>query len=150
MKQLLSNHLKNVSGWKTNRKILAFAVDDYGNVRLHNNRAKENLVKGGVMLKGRFDHLDALDTREDYEMLFEVLNSVKDVNEKPAIFTSYALPCNTDYSATLTHGVYQPEDLDVTYGKLALSDVAYQGALKMLKEGIERGYLFSLNLARHV
>ena len=105
MKQFLANHLKNISGWKTNRKLLAFAVDDYGNVRLHNKTAKENLIKSGVKLNSRFDHLDALDTREDYEMLFEVLGSVKDINGNQAILTPYALPCNADYVPTKTLGV---------------------------------------------
>ena len=30
----IRNHIKNISGWRTNRKIIVFSVDDYGNVRL--------------------------------------------------------------------------------------------------------------------
>jgi hypothetical protein len=96
MKQTLANHIKNLGGWTTQRKILCFAVDDYGNVRLHSPEAQENLKSAGVELSSRFDYYDALDTREDFEHLFEVLSSVKDQQQNAAIFTPYALSANID------------------------------------------------------
>ena len=44
----LKNNLKNVQGWKTKRRLLAFAVDDYGNIRVANLKAKDNLLQKGV------------------------------------------------------------------------------------------------------
>lgn len=138
MKQFLSNHLKNIPGWKTKRKLIAFAVDDYGNIRLKNKMARERLYSKGVVLNGRFDHLDALDTREDFEHLFEVLNFVKDRNGSSAIFTPYALPCNTNYEASLKLGKYVPENLTTTYARLSSEDpIAYEGAYQLLKQGIQ-------------
>lgn len=138
MIDILKNHLKNIRGKKINRKLLAFAVDDYGNVRLACPKSKGNLINKGVKLNGRFDHFDALDTREDYELLFDVLSSVKDKNSNPAIFTPYALPCNTDYQKTTESDCFIPENLDVTYERLALQDRAYEGAYELLLEGIHQ------------
>lgn len=136
MKQFLANHLKNIPGWKTKRRLLAFAVDDYGNVRLASPKAKQNLQASGIKLIGRFDHFDALDTREDYEMLYDVLGSVKDKKENPAIFTPYALPCNTDYQKTTESDCFIPENLDVTYKRLGSQDKSYEGAHELLLDGI--------------
>lgn len=141
MKQFVANHLKNIPGWKTKRKLLAFAVDDYGNVRLASQKAKQNLLNCGVKLNGRFDYYDALDTREDYEMLFDILSSVKDKNGNPAIFTSYALSCNTDYHKTKDLGFYVPENLNITYNNLATEEKAYEGAYQLLLQGISQKLL---------
>jgi hypothetical protein len=137
MKQILFNHLKNFSGKKLNRKFLAFAVDDYGNVRLHSNQARERLEKVGVKINNRFDAYDAIDTTEDYQILFEALQVVKDIKGNSAIFTPYVLTCNTDFQATIEQNKFVPEDLPVTYKKLAALDNAYEGAYDTLLEGIK-------------
>ena len=142
MKQFLANHIKNLGGWTTQRKIVCFAVDDYGNVRLHSPKALENLKTKGVKLKNRFDHFDALDTREDFEQLYEVLNSVKDQHQNPAIFTPYALSANIDFESVLTHKKkYECDLLPITYKKLEAEDEAYKDAWKMLQEGIKLNFI---------
>lgn len=141
MKQQFANHIKNIKGWKTKRKLVAFSVDDYGNIRLSSKEARERLQKGGVELKGRFDHLDALDTKEDYEMLFDTLSSVKDQNGKPAIFTPYAMSCNIDFEKSIEQGAYVAERLDETYKILSTEDSAYEGAFQLLQEGIKCEFL---------
>ena len=78
--------LKNLIGWKTNRKIVVFSVDDYGNVRLNSKEAKTNLAQAGLPIYSRFDLLDTLETKQDLEQLYEVLESVKDKNVRPAVF----------------------------------------------------------------
>lgn len=133
----VKNNLKNIQGSKTKRRLLAFAVDDYGNIRVANLKAKENLLQKGVKLDNRFDHYDVLDTRGDYEMLFDVLSSVKDNKGNPAIFTPYALPCNTDYQKSIESDCFTPENLDLTYKKIGLQDSAYVGVYELLLEGIQ-------------
>ena len=102
IKQQLSNHIKNIPGWRTKRKLLVFSIDDYGNVRLDSKKARENLNRAGMKVKSRFDAFDALETREDLEMLFEVLNNVKDRTGHPAVFTPFALPCNINFERMKT------------------------------------------------
>jgi|GEM_PF-6332554 len=42
-KSIITNYIKNIPGWKSNRKLLVFAVDDYGNIRLSSKAAREKL-----------------------------------------------------------------------------------------------------------
>jgi hypothetical protein len=137
MKQQIFNYLKNISGWTTRRKILCFAVDDYGNIYLNSKESYLNLKERGVRLDGRFGHLDALDNREDFEQLYEVLDSVKDVNSKPANFTTYALPCNINFEKILKDSEkFEYELLPETYLKVSSEQKAYEGAWELLQEGI--------------
>lgn len=142
IKNTIINHAKNISGWKSNRKLLAIAVDDYGNIRLASSDAKERLLIKGVKLKNRFDQLDALDTREDYEHLFDILSSIKDKNNRSAVFTTYAMPCNVDFDKTVEKGEFVYEYLEQTYQKVIASDAsAYTGAYELIHEGIQSGLL---------
>ena len=76
MKQFLANHIKNIPGWRTKRKLVAIVVDVYGNVRVDSKKALENISKKNPNKAQRFDLFDTLETREDLQMLYEVLCSV--------------------------------------------------------------------------
>ncbi len=135
---------KNLIGWRTRRKVLVFSVDDYGNVRLASKQAREELDQSGLKAISRFDAYDTLENREDLEMLYAVLDSVRDKNGKGAVFTTYALPCNIDFEqmAEEDYSQYHFELLPQTFEKLAVLDPAsYEGAWNLLKEGISGGFL---------
>ena len=126
---------KNLVGWKTGRKILVFAVDDYGNVRLDSKKAREELDRAGMKVISRFDAYDTLENREDLEMLYEMLGSSRDAKGRPAVFTTYALPCNIDFEkmAGEDNSQYHFELLPRTFEKLSAMDpAAYQGAWPLL------------------
>jgi hypothetical protein len=144
MKQLIVNHLKNIFGWKTRRKIVVLSVDDYGNVRVDSKKARENMDKAGLRIDSRFDVYDTLETRQDLEMLCETLSSVKDANGRHAVFTPFALPCNIDFEqmAAENYARYHYETLPQTYAKLAaLQSAAYEGAWAMWQESMARGLM---------
>ena len=144
MKQTLLNHIKNIPGWRTDRKLVLFAVDDYGTVRLHSRAAREQLDQAGLPIDSRFDAYDTLETREDLEALYEVLDSVKDRNGKAAVFTPYALPCNIDFEQIREedYQAYRYEHLPTTYQKLsALQPNAYEGTWERWREGIAKGLM---------
>jgi hypothetical protein len=137
-------NLKNIYGWKTDRKIVVFSVDDYGNVRLDSRSARENLDKAGLRTLVRFDAYDSLENREDLEILFETLDSVKDVNGQSAKFTLFSVPCNIDFERIAEEGYleYHYELLPVTFQKLAsMNNKSYEGAWKLWKEGISHGLI---------
>ncbi|WP_298222773.1 hypothetical protein [Flavobacterium sp.] len=137
-------NLKNAIGWKTQRKIVVFSVDDYGNVRVNSKKALDNMKAAGMKSYSRFDALDTLETKQDLEQLFEVLSSVKDKNQRSAVFTPFALPCNIDFEKMESEDFQQFhfETLPVTYQKLAVQQPeAYQGAWDLWQAGIEKGYL---------
>lgn len=144
MKQALFDHIKNIPGWKTNRKIVVFPVDDYGNIRLASKEARKKLDKAGLKVLSRFDAYDTLETREDLEALYEVLSGVKDKHGNSAVFTPYALPCNINFEAMAVEGnvYYIYESLPETFNKLSLSDPqSYEGAWALWREGIDKGLM---------
>jgi hypothetical protein len=144
IKQEVSNHLKNIPGWRTKRKLVILSVDDYGNVRLNSKKALDQLQKVNIPFNSHFDRLDTLETREDLENLYDVLSSVKDQHGKPAIFTPYSLSCNIDFDAMKSNGYseYIYEDLPKTFEKLTQKDSnAYEGTWKLWQEGIDKGLM---------
>ena len=135
----IKNNLKNLIGWKTNKKIIVFSVDDYGNVRLDSAEARKNLDEAGMKIHSRFDVFDTLETREDLEMLFDSLSSVKDKNGNSAVLTAFAVPCNIDFELMQKEefSEYHYELLPVTFEKLTIKNsTAYQGAWQLWKEGL--------------
>ena len=140
---IISN-LKNSIGWKTNRKIVVFSVDDYGNVRLNSAAARKNMDAAGMKIYSRFDALDTLETTQDLEQLFAVLSSVKDKNDQHAIFSVFALPCNIDFEKMEADDFqyFYFETLPNTFKKLAIQQPeAYAGTWDLWKYGIETGFL---------
>ncbi len=128
---------KNLIGWKTDRKIVVFAVDDYGNVRLASKAAREVLDKKGLRVFSRFDLYDSLETADDLSALFEVLTAVRDSRGRHAVFTPLALPMNIDFERIIENGYVQfyNELLPATLAKLP----AHKGAWELWKEGMRAG-----------
>ncbi|MCU4173873.1 hypothetical protein [Carboxylicivirga sp. N1Y90] len=137
-------HLKNLLGWKTNRKILVLAVDDYGNVRVDSKEARERMDQAGLEVPLRFDAYDAMENREDLEILYETLDSVKGKNGEHAKVTAFSVPCNIDYDRMVEEDYqeYRYELLPQTFKKLAdRDDKAYSGTWDLWKKGMDEGYL---------
>ena len=144
MKQALLDNLKNMHGWKSARKILVISVDDYGNVRLDSKKARNSMDKAGLKVLNRFDAYDTLESRRDLEMLYEVLDSVRDSKDRAAVFTPFAMPSNINFEAMAEQDYqsYIPENLPETYRKLEnLQPDAYRGTWDLWQEGIKKGLM---------
>jgi hypothetical protein len=75
MKQTLKKHLINVRGGRINKKIVFFESDDWGSIRIPNNKIKGELLKEGLVKdKDSFSKFDTLKSYDDYSALFEYLN----------------------------------------------------------------------------
>ena len=134
--------LKNLPGWHTSRKIVVFAVDDYGNVRMDSADALKQLEKQGIESKNRFDSYDSMETDDDLNALYDILRSVKDKNGHPAVFTPYALCCNMDFEAMKAdhYQQYISERLDHTLYKLyQRHPAAYKNTWVLWQQGISEG-----------
>lgn len=146
-KNKIKLNAKNLIGWRTDRKIIVLAIDDYGNVRLDSKEAIENLDKKNIPVQSPFagfDLYDALETKEDLEMLFEVLTSVKDINGRNAVFSPFAVPCNPNFEEMreLGYEEYIYELLPQTYNKLSVNQPeAYKGTWELWKEAIDKELL---------
>ncbi|MGF1670526.1 MAG: hypothetical protein ACFCU6_08770 [Balneolaceae bacterium] len=144
IKKNLILNAKNVIGWKTDRKIVVFSVDDYGNVRLDSRKARNRLDDACIKVKSKFkglDLYDSLETRDDLTMLYDVLSSVKDKNGRYAVFTPFAVPYNINFEKIEEDGYqeYSNELLPDTYEKLSHSQPdSYQGAWELWMEGIDK------------
>jgi len=144
IKRSASLNLKNLIGWHSKRKIVVFSVDDYGNVRLDSKKAREEMDLAGIKAQSRFDRMDTLETREDLEMLYDVLRSVKDSKGNHAVFTPFAMPCNLDFEKIAESGFreFHNEPLTATYEKLSeLQPESYLGAWDLWQQGVEEGLM---------
>lgn len=138
MKRAIIDNLKNVLGWQSTNRLVAFAVDDYGNVRRHSSATKHPEAAN------RFDALDTLETREDLEALVDTLTAVKDKRGRPAVFTPYTLTSNPDFDAMEKEGyeTYHHENLLSTFEKVsAEQSQAYEGTWELWQQLIEGGVL---------
>ena len=143
IRRAIVDNVKNIQGWRTREKLVVFAIDDYGNVRLDSRAAREKLRAAGLELNNRFDQYDALETTQDLEALFEVLSSVSDSLGHSAVFTPYALCANPDFDA-LRNGeqYYRYEALPQTFERLTTDQPeSYKGAWDLWRDGMRQGFL---------
>jgi len=130
-------NLKNSIGWRTSRKIIVFAVDDYGNIRIANRTARENLIKEGLCQdNNRFDQFDCLEDEDDLIQLYEALSSVKDSKGNHAVFTAFSVPVNIDFDRMIEEDfvTYRYEKLNDTFNKIP----GYSNVYTLWLEGIDK------------
>lgn len=86
--------------FKTKRLIVVIESDDWGSLRTKDiaTRYQLNTISKAVE-KDVYTQLDSIATQEDLEMLFEVLDSVKDRNGNPACLTANVCTANPDFQA---------------------------------------------------
>lgn len=128
---------RNALGWRSPRKIVVIAVDDYGNVRLASREARKALDEAGLQVRSRLDLYDTLEDAADLGALYDVLTSVKDKNGRHAVFTPLALPMNIDFEKIRAkqYDDFYNEPLTETFEKLP----GYEGTWELWKQGMEAG-----------
>ena len=142
-KRRISDYVKNALGWRTSRRLVAFAVDDYASVRTASPKAWEHLDSAGLGVSNQMDRFDAVETRDDLAALFEVLASVQDSRGRPAVFTAYALSANPDFEKIHADGGrYHFESVPRTFERLAAEQAeAYEGTWSLWQEGMAKGLI---------
>ena len=82
----------------------------------------EKLLKQGYRVdRCHFSHYDSLETEDDLVCLFEVLDSVRDSNNKPAVLTANCVVANPDFDKIEAYGFqeyYYESVLKTTTGML--------------------------------
>lgn len=138
LKKTLKYHLKNIPGWRTNRKIVVFESDDWGSNRIASGTHYENLIRDGFGVENNaYDKYDSIEEKNDLEAIYDVLRSVRDKNDRPAVFTPFVNPANPDFEKIEASGFeeYHYETFLTTLKKNGRDD----GVKELYREGIDAG-----------
>lgn len=86
--------------FKTKYPIVVIESDDWGSLRTKDIATRDQLNKISKAVENdAYTQLDSIATQEDLELLFEVLDSVKDRNGNPACLTANVCTANPDFQA---------------------------------------------------
>ena len=112
-KSVFMQNLLNIPGWRTDRKIVVIESDDWGSIRMPSEETYKSFISKGFDISGsRYNRFDTLETDTDLEMLYEVLNSVRDREGNPPVLTSNFVVGNPDFKrireSDFTEYFYEP------------------------------------------
>lgn len=86
-------------GWQTPRKIVVFESDDWGSLSIPTKEAYHKLHSSGIKVDGdSYCKFDGLARPEDLRMLFDVLTSYRDKNERHPVITANSVVANPDFT----------------------------------------------------
>ena len=98
VKTRIIRNLKNIPGRRTKKKIVVFESDDWGSIRMPSIETYNTFILKGFPIKTSiFNRLDTLESNDDLNQLFEVLNSHKDSTRRAAVITANTIIANPDY-----------------------------------------------------
>ena len=131
-------NLKNIPGWRSTRKLVIIECDDWGGIRMPSKKTYDQLISCGLKVNtGRYNMYDTLETAEDLEQLFAILDCVRDKNNKPAVMTPFVIVANPDFekikSTDFTEYYYEKftDTLDRYYPE--------SNVIKLWREGLDTG-----------
>jgi len=105
LSKYFTHNLLNIPGWSTRRKIIVIESDDWGSIRMASKSSYNYFRKLGYPVdQCHYARFDALECNEDLEQLFEILASVKDQNDHPAIITANQIVANPDFERIKASG----------------------------------------------
>lgn len=98
IKESIRRNISNIPGWRTGRKILVIESDDWGAVRIKDKAAYEALKNKGLNVdRIHYDSVESMESNEDLEALYHLLQSLKDKNGNYPIFTGFCIMGNPDF-----------------------------------------------------
>lgn len=125
-------------GWRTKRHLVVIESDDWGTIRMPSREVYEEFMRRGIRVdKDPYCRYDNLATKHDLENLFEVLQSVKDMNGHPAVITANTLSANPVFDKIMdsefTQYYFEP------FTETLKRDAAHADAFEMWKDGMTAG-----------
>jgi len=98
LKSTLSRNLLNIPGWRTRRKLLVIESDDWGSIRMPSREVYEKFISRGFdLVRSDYNRIDTLESSQDLEMLFDVLQSHRDSSGKAPVITANCVVGNPDF-----------------------------------------------------
>nr|WP_321409461.1 hypothetical protein [uncultured Carboxylicivirga sp.] len=139
LRQHLVNNLKNMPGWRTNRKLIIIECDDWGGIRMPSKAVFDELNNKGLPVNtSRFNRYDTLANKEDFDQLFTVLKSVKAKNGNHPVITAMTNMANPDFEKIKKSGFasYYSEDFTTTLDRYYPGQKVFDKWEEGIKEGI--------------
>lgn len=140
LKSSFLEHAIQIPGWHTGQKLLVIESDDWGMIRMASKEAfYDFLTKGYQVNKCVYSSNDSLENNEDLECLYDVLDSVRDRDNRPAKFTINNIVANPNFTAIRSSGMqnYVWERFTDTLKKHPDSN----RVMDLYYEGIEKGFI---------
>jgi len=131
-------NLKNIPGPSVRKKIVVIEADDYGGIRMPSLSVFQKMTAFGISLgNSRYNKLDTLEDKDDLEALFELLQSFKGGDGKPAVMSPFVNVANPDFEKMKANGYkeYVCEPFTQTLQKYGRSS----GTMLLWKQGMEAG-----------
>lgn len=107
IKKIISNHLVNIQGWRTNRKIVVFESDDWGAIRLPDITKIEEYRKRYPYPKNPYLKYDSLASEDDLNVLFSLISDCKDNFGNHPKLTFNTVVANPDFKKIKESGFKQ-------------------------------------------
>ena len=105
LKQYLARTVFNIPGWRSKRRIVVIESDDWGSIRMPSKEVYLRCQKAGYPVdKIAYERYDSLASRDDLELLFDLLGSFKDVHRNPPVITANSLVANPDFQRIQADG----------------------------------------------
>ncbi len=134
-------NLKNIPGWTTSRKIVVIESDDWGSIRIPSSAIFEKFKEYGFDVQNsQYNRLDALESNDDLNFLFEVLGKWKDSLGNPARLTANSIIANPDFKKIQDDGfqIYHYEHFIETLKRYPAHDRVFQLYEYGMKENLFR------------
>jgi len=98
LKNSVSRYINNIQGWRTKRKIVVIESDDWGSIRMPSREVYEKCLKAGYPVDLIvYERYDSLASKDDLELLFELLTSFTDKNGNNPVITANCVVANPDF-----------------------------------------------------
>lgn len=147
IKRSLLQFYINSRGWNTNRKLMIIESDDWGSIRMPSNEIYYELLKQGFPVdKHPYLKYDAIESNEDLECLFNVLESVVDEKGRHPIITANTIVSNPDFESIAESGfqTYYNESFIDTLNKYPNRDKVFSLYQQGIKKNIFKPQLHGL------
>ncbi len=138
--KLLNSIVTNFSGVPLKEKYLVFESDDWGAIRMPDKITFKNFIDLGMDTNHNpFNIFDSLESPSDFNELFEILESFKDISGNHPIFTLNFIMSNPNFEKIKKSKFeqYYFDDLNLTYKQFS-----YFENSSLIKHGIELGLIF--------
>lgn len=138
-KQILTHNFRSIPGWRTQRHIIVIESDDWGSIRIPSKNIYNRLLNAGIRVDNcHYCTNDSIASTDDLSLLFEILNSFKDINGKPVVLTANAVVANPDFEKIRASdfNCYYYKRIDEGFKEI----IGCENLLELWKEGNTNGF----------